>query len=148
MIIFLTGLQGIPIEFMKQQNLMAPAVGNSRCYITLPLLRRTINFAVITSTIFSFTVFASIYVMTKGGPMNSTRVVIYQIYEQAFRLNEVGYASAQAVILMVLMAAVALIQARVLRPKWSINLIFPFKQGFLNTGERSNDTWTTFAINI
>ncbi len=75
-------------------------------------------FAVITSTIFSFTIFASVYVMTKGGPINSTRVVIFHIFEQAFRLNEVGYASAQAIFLMVIMAIVALVQSRLMRTEF------------------------------
>lgn len=115
MTIFLAGLQGIPKEYYEAAGLDGANRFQLIRFITLPLLRRTINFSVITSTIFSFTVFASVYVMTKGGPMNSTRVVIYQIYEQAFRLNEVGYASAQAVILMIIMAVIALLQARLLR---------------------------------
>lgn len=118
MTIFLSGLQGIPIEYYEAASIDGASRLQLFKYVTLPLLRRTIVFAVITSTIFSFTIFASVYVMTKGGPINSTRVVIFHIFEQAFRLNEVGYASAQAIFLMVIMAIVALVQSRLMRTEF------------------------------
>jgi multiple sugar transport system permease protein/fructooligosaccharide transport system permease protein len=115
MTLFLAGLKGIPNEFYDAAEIDGANRLQLFWHITLPLLRRTITYTIISSTIFSFTVFASVYVMTKGGPNNSTRVVIYHIYEQAFRLNEIGYASAQALVLMVIMAAIALVQGRLLR---------------------------------
>jgi ABC-type sugar transport system permease subunit len=115
MTIFLAGIQGIPTEFYEAARIDGANSLQLFRHVTLPLLRRTITYSIISSTIFSFTVFASVYVMTKGGPLNSTRVVIFQIYEQAFRLNEIGYASAQAVVLMMIMAVIAFIQAKILR---------------------------------
>lgn len=88
--------------------------------ITLPLLSPTIFFVLLITTISSFQVFDLIYLMTQGGPENSTNIVVYWLYKNAFEFFEIGKASAIAYILFVLIFILTMIQWK-LRKKWVIN---------------------------
>jgi ABC-type sugar transport system permease subunit len=118
MLIFLAGLQGIPVEFYDAAAIDGASPLDMLLHITLPLLKRTIFFAAVMTTVFSFQVFAPIYVMTKGGPIDSTMMVVYVMYNQAFSLLRMGYASAMAVLVMVILVAVSLVQGRFLRSEF------------------------------
>ena len=63
----------------------------------------------VVNTVLGLKIFAEIYVMTKGGPLNSTKTIVYYIYEKAFENLDLGYASAMAVILLVIVMAFSLI---------------------------------------
>ena len=81
-------------------------------HITLPLLRPTSFFVLLVSTVAAVAggqAFDLIYVMTKGGPANSTSLAIYYIYQQAFQYNEYGYAAAMASFLVLLLMAMTLL---------------------------------------
>ena len=78
--------------------------------ITLPLLRPTMLFVLITNVIGSFQAFDTIFVMTEGGPGNSTEVITYLIYHKAFRSFDFGYAATLSVILFVIILLVTLVQ--------------------------------------
>lgn len=110
MLLFLAGLQGIPEIYYEAAKIDGANNLQLIKNITLPLLKRTILLTVIISTIFSFKVFTPIYVMTKGGPRNSTLLTVYYIYEQGFKFMDIGYASAMAIILMAIMVIITLIQ--------------------------------------
>jgi len=85
----------------------------------LPLLRPTLVFVLVTSVIGSFQVFDSIAVTTRGGPVNSTRTIVWYIYESSFENFHMGYASAMSCVLFVSLAAVTLVQMRILRSNQS-----------------------------
>lgn len=118
MLILLAGLQGIPDLYYEAAAIDGANRLQQFWHITLPLLRRTLLYAVVITTIFSFTVFTPVYVMTKGGPQESTRLAVYYIWEQGFKFLDMGYASAMAVLLMLLMLVITVVQGRILRTEF------------------------------
>jgi multiple sugar transport system permease protein len=83
--------------------------------ITLPLLRPTIAFVLVTSVIGSFQIFDTIAVTTMGGPANATQTIVWYVYQNAFSSSRMGYASAMSVVLFLFLIVISLIQMRVLR---------------------------------
>jgi multiple sugar transport system permease protein len=117
MIILLAGLQGLPNEFYESAKIDGAGAWQRLRFITLPLLTPHFLFLLITQFISSFQVFGLIYVMTKGGPGHATSVYIYNIYQNAFSYGKIGYASAMAWILFVVIAAVTFLQWK-LQKRW------------------------------
>ena len=106
MLIFLGGLQDIPPEYHEAARMDGAGWFDDLFHITLPLLKPTSLFVVMISVVAAVAgsqAFDLIYVMTKGGPANSTSLAIYYIYQQAFQYNEYGYASALATTLVVIL---------------------------------------------
>ncbi|MCL6567918.1 MAG: sugar ABC transporter permease [Meiothermus silvanus] len=113
MVLFLAGLQNIPPE-IYEAGALDGAIGWKRLrYLTLPLLSPTTFFVLTISIIFSFQVFDLAFVMTDGGPSNATNTVVFYIYQNAFRFYRMGYASAAAWILFIIILVVTLAQYRV-----------------------------------
>ena len=102
LVVFLGGLQTIPQSRYEAAELDGADAGAKFWYITLPGLRPTIIFAIVTTTIFTFRSFEQVYIITGGGPLNSTNLLVYYIYEQAFARFEFGYAAAAATILLLI----------------------------------------------
>jgi len=120
MVIFLAGLQGIP-ESLHEAAIIDGASPVQRFrHITWPLLVPTTVFVLITNTIFTFQVFGPIYVMTGGGPVRSTSVIVYYLYQRAFEFQEMGYASAVAWIIFLILIAMTVFQLRVSRRREQI----------------------------
>lgn len=117
MVILLAGMQGVPHELYEAARIDGASPWNQFWKITLPLLTPTLFFLFITQFISSFQVFGIIYVMTQGGPANATSVYIYYLYENAFALGRMGYASAMAWILFAIIAMVTFIQWK-LQKRW------------------------------
>jgi ABC-type sugar transport system permease subunit len=115
MVILLAGLQGIPNEYYEAAAIDGANDWSIFLHITAPLLKRFIVFAVITITVSSFQVFTPVYVMTKGGPQDSTLVAVYYIYKTAFTFQEMGYASTLTVVLTLVLIVIALLESRLLR---------------------------------
>ncbi|WP_297992247.1 carbohydrate ABC transporter permease, partial [Anoxybacillus sp.] len=92
----------------------AEMIGMSRLYqlwrITLPLLSPTLFFVITVSLIHAFQTFGQIDILTKGGPMNTTTVLVYSIYREAFVNYNFGFASAQAIILFFIVLIVTVVQ--------------------------------------
>lgn len=109
-IYFLAGLQGIPTQLYEAAEIDGASSVKRFFTITLPLLQPTTMFVLITSVIGSFQVFGTIFVMTQGGPGNSTNAIVYEIYQQAFQFFHMGYASALAVMLFLGILVVTLLQ--------------------------------------
>jgi multiple sugar transport system permease protein len=112
MLIFLGGLQDIPKEYYEAARIDGAGPVQSFFQITLPLLRPTSFFVLLVSTVAAVCgsqTFDLIYIMTKGGPANSTSLVIYYIYQQAFQFNEYGYAAAMASVLVVVLMAITVL---------------------------------------
>ncbi|MDD3149394.1 MAG: sugar ABC transporter permease [Candidatus Gastranaerophilales bacterium] len=120
MVIFLAGLQGIPQNLMEAAEIDG-ATGIKKFFnVTFPLLSPTVFFVLIITTISSFQVFDLIYLMTEGGPQNSTNVLVYWLYKNAFEFFKVGRASAIAYILFFIILILTLIQWKT-RKKWVMN---------------------------
>jgi multiple sugar transport system permease protein len=100
LIVFLAGLQTIPQSRYEAAELDGANGWAKFWYITLPGLRPTIIFATVTTAIFTLRSFEQVYIITGGGPLNSTNLLVYYIYEQAFARFEFGYAAAAATILL------------------------------------------------
>jgi len=84
MVVFLAGLQTIPVSRYEAAELDGANAWQQFWHITLPGLRPTLVFAAITTTIFTLRSFEQVYVVTGGGPLNSTNLLVYYVYEQAF----------------------------------------------------------------
>lgn len=100
MVVFLAGLQAIPQNRYEAAQLDGANEWQTFWYITLPGLQPTLIFATITTVIFTLRSFEQVYVVTGGGPLNSTNLLVYYIYEQAFALFDFGYAAAAATVLL------------------------------------------------
>jgi multiple sugar transport system permease protein len=74
-------------------------------------------FVVVTQAVFSFQVFVPVYQMTRGGPLDSTKVLVYYIYQQGFRFQDMGYASALSVVALIIMVIISYLLMRWLRPQ-------------------------------
>lgn len=112
MVIYLAGLQGIPETLYEAADLDGARGWSKFRYITLPLLKPATFFIVVTTAIGSFQVFEQIYVMTQGGPGTATTTVVYEIYEEAFQRFNMGYASAMAFVLFVIILALTAVNFR------------------------------------
>lgn len=100
LVVFLAGLQTIPQSRYEAAELDGANDWAKFCYITLPGLKPTLIFAILTTAIFTLRSFEQVYVITGGGPLNSTNLLVYYIYEQAFSRFEFGYAAAAAMVLL------------------------------------------------
>jgi multiple sugar transport system permease protein len=112
MIIFLSGLQDIPREYYEAAKIDGANSWEMFTSITLPLLRPTSFFVLLVSTVSAVSgsqAFDLIYVMTNGGPANSTSLAVFYIYQQAFKYNNYGYAAAMASVLVVILLAMTVL---------------------------------------
>ncbi len=100
LILFLAGLQTIPVSRYEAAELDGANAWQRLWHITLPGLRPTLIFAIITTAIFTLRSFEQVYVVTGGGPLNSTNILVYYIYEQAFGQFDFGFAAAAATLLL------------------------------------------------
>lgn len=114
-VLFMAGLIGVPQTLYEAAMLDGANGWQSFWRITLPMLVPTSLFVVVTSTISAIQVFTPVYMMTKGGPEDSTDVVGFHIYNEAWTSFNTGLASAKSFILFVLIALIAVIQFRMTR---------------------------------
>jgi ABC-type sugar transport system permease subunit len=115
MVVFLSGLSALPPE-MKEAAALDGAGPVARLrHVTLPLLRPTAAFVATTSLIASFQLFDVVRLLTQGGPVRSTTVLVYAIYEQLFRDLRVGRASALVVIFFLILSALTWLKLRAFR---------------------------------
>jgi multiple sugar transport system permease protein len=115
MLVLLGGLNNIPSDLYEAAAIDGSSPWNSLWKITLPLLRRAMLFVVVLSTINAFKIFIPIYVITDGGPANSTVTLVFYVFQNAFRYFKLGYASALSFLLLVLALVLIAIQFRLLR---------------------------------
>ena len=118
MVIFLVGLRNIPGEYREAAVIDGASGAGVLRHITMPLLKPILLFIIVITTINSFNVFTAVYVMTQGiqGTSGaSIRVLVFDIWENAFRFWRTGYASAEAVILFLIVLGLTLGQFRLIR---------------------------------
>jgi len=118
LIIFIAALQAIP-NSIKDASVMDGANGRQQFFnITLPLLKPTILLAAILTMISAFQVFDIIQVMTRGGPNFQTRVMVIDIYENAFRYQRMGWAAAVSIVLFLMVLLISVMQNQLLKSDW------------------------------
>jgi len=115
MIVFLAGMQAIPASLYEAAALDGASARQALRYVTIPMLRPTILFMTVITTIGYLQLFEEPFVMTGGGPLDKTLSVSMYMYQQGFTFFHQGYASAIAYVLFVIVAIVALLQFRFLR---------------------------------
>jgi sn-glycerol 3-phosphate transport system permease protein len=116
-IILLSGLQGIPEEIYDSAKIDGSGPIRTFTQIIMPLLSPTIFFVTIVSIIGSFQAFGQIHILTKGGPMDSTSVFVYSIYQDAFINYHFGTGSAQALVLFLIILCLTLVQFKFFEKK-------------------------------
>ena len=117
MLILLAGMKGIDASLHEAARLDGASYAQRAVRITLPLLGPQLFFCLVLGVIDSFQVFAQVDLMTQGGPLESTNVIVYELYRQGFVYFHVGYACAIAVVLMLVLALLTWVQQRWLGSK-------------------------------
>lgn len=115
MVVFVAGLQQIPQDYLEAAEIDGATRWQKFRSITWPLLGPATGIVVAYTTLQSFRVFDLVYIMTEGGPLNSTRVLGFHIYRTAFEAQQYGEAATESVLFMALIATITLVQRRVLR---------------------------------
>jgi len=119
-IIFMAGLRAIPKTYYEAARIDGVSSWTIMTEITLPLLKPTIVFLVVFSSIGFLRIFDQVFNMTTnnpGGPLNSTKPLVLMIYDTAFNSFDMGYAAAQTVVLFVILLVVSLLQLRIMRER-------------------------------
>jgi len=116
-VIFYAGLRNISREYREAARIDGASAWQEFTRIVFPLLAPTTFFVLVVSVISSFQVFSQVYVMTGGGPLNRTLVLVYYLYNQAFGSFRIGYAAAIAFVLFVILFALTWVQRAVLQPR-------------------------------
>ena len=109
-ILFLVGLQAVPASYYEAAEVEGATAWQQFRYITLPAINPTIFMVVILSTIGGFSLFIEPYIMTGGGPLNSTLSAMLYIYKQAFEYYHMGYSAALGLSFALLILIVVMVQ--------------------------------------
>jgi multiple sugar transport system permease protein len=120
MVILLAGLQGIPTHLYESAALDGANAWQRFWRLTLPMLSPTLFFVITVSLINAFQAFDMVYLLTEGGPENSTQVLVYWLFKNAFQFYKVGPASAIAYILFMIILTLTVIQWQ-LRKRWVLH---------------------------
>ena len=115
MVILLVGMQAIPQDLYEAATLDGARWWAQIRYITIPMMRRTFALALTMSVIGSFLAFEQFFVMTRGGPFNSTISVVHWIYRASFTYVKLGYGAAMSVVLLLILLALSILQMYLLR---------------------------------
>ena len=113
MMIFLAGLQGIPRDQYEAASVDGATKFKQFLYITIPGLKGTIKYVIMITMIQAMKLFTQPYIMTQGGPKNSTKTLVYYIYTQGFQKGNFGYACSIATVFFVIVVAMSLLMKKV-----------------------------------
>ncbi|HSD63778.1 MAG TPA: sugar ABC transporter permease [Ignavibacteriaceae bacterium] len=117
MVLFAAGLEAIPQHYYEAAEIDGAGQWAKFKNITIPLLAPTTFFIMVMSMISSFQVFDIVYVLTSGGPLGATKVMVFYVYEHAFKYFEMGYASAAAYVLFAILFVLTLLQVKYMKNK-------------------------------
>lgn len=117
MLLFIAGLQNIPSDYYEAASLDGANGLQRFLFITCPLVWPVASLVLVLQLIAQFKIFDQIYLLTGGGPYNSTMVVLFYMYREAFQQGRGGYASAVALVLVLIITVVSAIQFRLLRSR-------------------------------
>ena len=118
-LLIFAGLQTVPKDVYEAAAIDGATERRMFWSITIPLLRPVLVFVLVTTVIGSFQIFDTISIMSKGGPVDATRVIYWYIYEFAFNRFQMGYATAVAVVLFLILITITLLQLRFFRAEES-----------------------------
>ncbi len=110
----IAGLQDIPRELYEAAAIDGAGWWRAFWSITLPNLRRTLAFVVVANTVSSVLAFVPVQILTQGGPAGSTRLIMYDLYNNTFQLGDVNLGQTEVVVLLVFLIAVTAVQFRML----------------------------------
>jgi multiple sugar transport system permease protein len=113
MVIYLAGLQGIPASLYEAATIDGANSRQQFWYVTLPLLMPVTLFVILMGCISNLQMFSQVYVMTQGGPLNTTLTVTYHMWEYGFRFFRIGYASAMSFLLFLVILAISVLNSRI-----------------------------------
>lgn len=119
-VIFLAGLQGIPRSMYEAASLDGATWWDQIRHITVPLIEPITLVLIIRGIILGFQMFDLVFVLTRGGPLNTTRVVFYHIYQTAFRSMFMGYGLAINLLVFIIMFGLMIVQFQVMKTKWEM----------------------------
>ena len=114
-VISLAGLQDIPRDYYDSAEVDGASAWQRFRHITLPMLKPTLLFQLVTLTVASFQIFGAVLMMTDGGPGNSTNVLVFLMYQYAFRWNKFGTGAAVAILLFAIIFAITIVELRLFR---------------------------------
>jgi putative chitobiose transport system permease protein len=118
MVIYLAGLQAIPKELYEASEIDGASSWQKHLYITIPLLKSSIVFVTVVSSINALKVFVEIFIMTGGGPAHSSTTIVQYLYEKAFQELNLGYACALGVVLFIFTFFFSLANIKVIEKNW------------------------------
>ena len=116
-VLLLAGMQGISEEYYEAAKIDGAGFWHSWRHITVPLLTPSLFFLLVVTSLNAFQTFTEVNVLTKGGPVDSTQVVVHEIYRSFYFNGQYGYASAQALVLFVVILALTAVQFGVLEKR-------------------------------
>ena len=116
-VLLLAGMQGIPEEYYEAAKIDGAGFWQSWKQITLPLITPSLFFLLVVTTLGAFQTFTEVNILTGGGPVNSTEVMVQSIYRSFYFNGQYGFASAQALVLFVIIMALTLVQFGVIEKK-------------------------------
>lgn len=117
-VLFLAAMQNVSRDYYEVAELEGTSKWKQFFQITLPLIKPTLLFAVVLNTIKSFQIFSEIYIMTRGGPLNRTTTMVYEVYQNAFEnADTMGYACAIAYVLFFIIALFSAVEMRMLKTR-------------------------------
>ena len=114
---FITGLEEIPDQLYEAASIDGADYWGKLWYITIPQMKQTLKFVVVSDTISNFILFVPAYVLTKGGPEGTTDFLMYRIYRTAYKYSDVNQASAMIVFLLVMLVLIVGLESYLLREK-------------------------------
>ena len=117
MVLYLAGLQGVPRELYEAAEIDGATAWDKLLKVTIPMMSPVIFFTMIMTVIGSFQIFTAAFIMTEGGPADATLFYILYLYRSAFQWLRIGFASAMAWILFLIILALTLVQLR-LSKRW------------------------------
>lgn len=112
MVIYLAYLTTVPKDLWEAAEIDGATTFKKHLSVTIPHMMPAITLVTILSTISAMKVFVEIYVMTKGGPLDSTKTIVYYIYQRAFENLDLGYASAAGVVLLVIIMIISILNVK------------------------------------
>ncbi len=113
MVIFISGLQDIPSDVKDATRIDGANSFQELIYITIPMLRKTTLLVIVVTTMDAIKLFVPAYTMTAGGPIGTTTTTVYYVWRQAFRLSEIGPASAMSILLFVIIGIIVILQFKI-----------------------------------
>lgn len=114
-IVLVAAMKGIGETYYEVATVLGANAWQKFRYVTMPMLRRALMFVIVMGTLSAFQVFIPIYQLTRGGPRDTTNVIVYYTYKKAFQFGEMDYAAALSIVLLIIMLLFSVVQMRLMR---------------------------------